>query len=81
MSELPVAIRGDSPEAVAYALLRLVAYGEGKTIHPNDPQLKVDRAWLFSTYRQCLAVVRGQDHDEIPNAPDWLADVAETLAG
>lgn len=51
-------IDGDSEEAVAFALLQLVARAEGKTDFSGDIR-GVDREWLLDTYAECLATVNG----------------------
>ncbi len=48
---MKIEIEGDSDAAVALALLTMIAKGEDKTDN-------ADRAWVLSTYRQCLAAVR-----------------------
>lgn len=50
----PVAIEGDSAEAVAYALLRdLVAIAKRE-----DEDWRASRDWLLETYIACLRAVR-----------------------
>lgn len=50
-------IQGDSPEAVAYALLLGIALSENKTavggVIPS-----ADKKWLLRTYAHCLEAVR-----------------------
>ena len=48
---MKIEIEGDSDAAVAFALLNMIAKGEGK-------EDGADRAWVLSTYRECLAAVR-----------------------
>lgn len=48
-------ITGDSPQAVAYALLEVIAAKEGKRL--DDPTMGADRAWVLKTYEECLAAV------------------------
>ncbi len=47
---MKIEIEGDSDAAVAVALLQLVMQAE-------DKEEGADRAWILSTYSQCLAVV------------------------
>jgi len=48
-------IEGDSPQAVAYAMMRDIAGLEGK---PLDDRTKgADRKYVLSTYAECLGVV------------------------
>lgn len=53
-----IEIDGDSEEAVAFALLQLVARAEGKADFSGDIR-GVDRAWLLDTYSECLATAQG----------------------
>ena len=48
---MKIEIEGDSDAAVAFALLQMIAKGEGK-------EDGADRAWVLSTFRQCMAAVR-----------------------
>lgn len=48
-------ISGDSPQAVAYRLLEAIALKEGKPI--GDPQKGPDKAWILSTYKECINAV------------------------
>jgi cobalamin biosynthesis protein CobT len=61
-----IEIEGDSEEAVALALLQMIARAEGKM--DDDGELKgVDRAWILDAYTECLAAaygMRGDDEDE-----------------
>lgn len=48
---------GETPQAVAYALLKLVANVEHKALGTNyvDHETKLaDRAWILDTYAECL---------------------------
>ncbi len=53
----PVSLQGDSPEVVAFALLRYLAQLE----QGNARQTGVvfDREWLLDAYADCLAAVKG----------------------
>lgn len=59
MADIKIEIEGDSEEAVALALLKIIMDAEGE----DD----VDRSWVLETYSACLATVRGAlivDDDE-----------------
>ena len=48
-------------EAVALALLHLVAMAEDKNVSPGGGTARrPDRQWLLDTYGECLAAVKGQ---------------------
>ena len=47
---MKIDIEGDSDAAVAFALLNMIAKGEGK-------EEGADRGWVLSTFRECLAAV------------------------
>ena len=51
MADIKIEIEGDSEEAVALALLKIIMDAEG-----DDD---VDRSWVLETYSACLATVRG----------------------
>ena len=55
--DVSIEIDGDSDEAIALALLQTIIRAEGK-------EAGVDRHWILSTYRQCLAAVQGEDWEE-----------------
>ena len=50
----PYSLAGDSPELIAFALLRSVAQLEQKQAGERD------RAWLLDAYAECLAAVTGK---------------------
>jgi Ran GTPase-activating protein (RanGAP) involved in mRNA processing and transport len=53
MADVSIEIEGDSPEAVALALLNMIVkHGE-----PEEDEER-DREWFLQTYAACLAVVR-----------------------
>jgi hypothetical protein len=56
----PVRIDENSPEAVAYKLLRDIAVVEGRIFerHPREGRAPVDRRWLLDTYRECIRAVQ-----------------------
>ena len=47
-------IEGDSPEAVAFALMLIIARIEGKTLSEGAD---TDREWVLQTYGLCLEAV------------------------
>lgn len=51
MADIRVEIEGDSEEAVALALLKIIM--------EKDEDAEMDRAWILETYSACLATVRG----------------------
>ena len=51
MADIKIEIAGDSEEAVALALLKLIMDQDG-----DDD---MDRGWILETYSACLATVRG----------------------
>lgn len=65
--KLKVAIEGDSEEAVALALLQMVAQAEGK-LDAEGALAGVDRDWILDTYAECRMAVEGarpiMDDDE-----------------
>jgi len=62
MSDAPVVFTGDnSPEQIAYKLLRTIASNEGKTLEKASGVMaaaSADRKWLLDTYAECLQTVR-----------------------
>lgn len=50
----PIDLAGDSPELIAFALLRYLAQ-----LEQVDNVAKFDRAWLLDAYSDCLAAVKG----------------------
>jgi hypothetical protein len=67
MSDASVVHIGEnSPEHVAYQLLKLVAYLDGQdigtaTANAYASKPKADRKWLLDTYAECLRAVRDPD--------------------
>ena len=53
----PVNLQGDSPEVVAFALLRYLAQLEQGTARQTG--VVFDRDWLLDAYADCLAAVKG----------------------
>lgn len=51
----PVDIAGDSPELIAFALLRYLAQ-----LEQQDDTIKFDRAWMLDAYAECLEAVQGK---------------------
>ena len=53
-----VHIGENSPEQVAYKLMRDIATSEGKPVGiPHDPK-PVDRKWILDTYAECLTATK-----------------------
>ncbi len=53
----PVSLQGDSPEVVAFALLRYLAQLEqGRA---RETGVVFNREWLLDAYADCLAAVKG----------------------
>lgn len=50
----PLDLAGDSPELIAFALLRYLAQLEQR----ND-DMEFDRAWMLDAYAECLEAVKG----------------------
>lgn len=61
----PVNLEGDSPELVAFALLRYLAQLEQGVAHETG--IVFDREWLLDAYADCLKAVRGE-RDAAPKA-------------
>ena len=67
--EMTVQIEGDSEEAVAFALLQMVAQAEGK-LAADGALTGVDREWILDTYAECRMAIKGvrpfdmEDEDE-----------------
>ncbi len=47
-----------TPEAVALALLFIVAAGEKKNLNSLTQEEPVTKDWVLSTYSECLATVK-----------------------
>ena len=59
MADNVVHIGENSPEQVAYRLLRHIAIFENKRIdQPGDGPSAPDRKWLLDTYAECLNAVQ-----------------------
>ena len=69
-SSRPVNLQGDSPEVVAFALLRYLAQLE--QAQARDTGVVFDRDWLLDAYAECLDAVKGSrtpsEGDEAPTA-------------
>jgi hypothetical protein len=59
MSDTPpvVHIGENSPEEVAFRLMRIIGTSEGK--NTSVPSGNADRKWLLDTYAECLQAVKG----------------------
>lgn len=51
----PIDLAGDSPELIAFALLRYLAQ-----IENQDDDIKFDRDWMLDAYAECLEAVNGK---------------------
>lgn len=51
----PIDLAGDSPELIAFALLRYLAQ-----IEQQDDDIEFDRAWMLDAYAECLEAVNGK---------------------
>lgn len=57
--ETPVHVGENSPEFVAYKLYETIADNEHKTLTSSMVgEATADRAWVLSTYAECLRTVR-----------------------
>jgi hypothetical protein len=58
-----VHIGENSPEQVAFRLMKEIADVEGKVFHtsPGNGRQAADRRWILSTYRECLMTVKGYE--------------------
>lgn len=59
MADAVVHIGENSREQVAFKLLRLIAYVEGKSIESGYTGEKADRKYILSTYHECFNAVIG----------------------
>lgn len=57
-----VHIGENSPEQVAYKLMRDIARAEKKALDGAPPNSSRD--WILSTYKQCLKIVRNPYYDD-----------------
>jgi hypothetical protein len=60
----PVSLEGDSPELVAFALLRYLAQLEQEKA--SERGIVFDREWLLDAYADCLEAVKGNRTSEAP---------------
>ena len=51
----PIDLAGDSPELIAFGLLRYLAQ-----LEQEDDSVAFDRAWLLDAYAECLEAVTGK---------------------
>jgi len=61
MADTPVIHIGEnSPERIAYLLMRDIAIVERKVFnnHPADGAAKADRKWILDTYAECIRAIR-----------------------
>ena len=66
MADAAVHIGENSPEYVAYLLLKEVTRAEGKKIGGLSTDPGVTRQYLLDTYAECLEAVR-RPHNRIPD--------------
>jgi len=66
VSSRPVDLGGDSPELIAFALLRYLAQLEQQ----QDDTINFDRAWMLDAYAECLEAVQGKRVRNTPSATD-----------
>jgi hypothetical protein len=59
MAEHATIVEGDSPEAVAYALLFSIAVNEDKVQWGYPSTVKADAEWVLENYRRCLRATKG----------------------
>lgn len=62
----PVNLQGDSPELVAFALLRYLAQLE--QARASQTGVVFDRDWLLDAYADCLEAVKGNRSEAAPPA-------------
>jgi hypothetical protein len=71
----PVDLQGDSPELVAFALLRYLAQLEQPRASAEG--IVFDREWLLDAYAECLEAVRGERGAAAAPAPRKPAAAAK----
>lgn len=59
----PLDLAGDSPELIAFALLRYLAQ-----LEQQDDGVVFDRAWMLDAYAECLEAVQGNRSRKAPGA-------------
>ena len=59
----PLDLAGDSPELIAFALLRYLAQ-----LEQQDEERVFDRAWMLDAYAECLEAVQGQRTRKAPTS-------------
>jgi hypothetical protein len=62
-STRPVDLVGDSPELIAFALLRSLAQLE------QESRDSFDRVWLLDAYAECLDAVNGKRKPKVESKP------------
>jgi uncharacterized membrane protein YukC len=73
---MEIEIEGDSRQAVALALLNMVARAEGK-IDEDGGLDGVGRAWVLDTYAECLLAASGEREVEPRDEDDESDDEEE----
>ncbi len=62
MADTPAVHMGEnSPEQVAYKLMRHIAYNEGLALGPHESgNSTANKQWILDTYAECLHTVQGR---------------------
>jgi hypothetical protein len=69
----PLDLAGDSPELIAFALLRYLAQ-----LEQQDDGVVFDRGWMLDAYAECLEAVQG---NRTPRAPAAKPAPAKSASG
>lgn len=76
MADQPVVHIGEnSPEKIAFTLMREIASCEGVTFsqRPSDGRRAATREWILNTYAQCRRATKGVGAQEDDGDPEeWL---------
>ncbi|MFZ2868636.1 hypothetical protein [Zavarzinia sp.] len=56
----PLDLTGDSPELVAFGLLRYLAQIEQQEARQSSTAKTFDRKWMLDAYAECLEAAKGQ---------------------
>ena len=76
-----VDLTGESPELVAFVLLRYLAQIERAASRTAATPQNFDRKWLLDAYAECLEAVKGERAREAGQATQSSATVAGTRSG
>lgn len=76
----PLDLTGDSPELVAFGLLRYLAQIEQQESRSAGLPRVFDRKWMLDAYAECLEAAKGQRavSAEVPAAPRSAARGAKS---